>query len=451
MVFSSLFDAVAAEEAEKTASSSARGGAPAVAQTDVDAENADDAELEIEELPEAPLLVNGSATPEIDLGRVFKLTQRFFSFVLENPSDKDVEYKAIVINCDCTRPMGDVKEKGVIPAHGKMKVSMRLNCLDLNVEKRFYRYIRFVLEGYQPFQVNFTGELSRDLYMAYLEDPEQKAYTEVNFGYNNDLNAKKVVKLNITSTLPEDEPLELGKVRCTGPFVAALHQFDDHHWGVEVHAVPPMKPGVVQQYVVVEVVKPAAPDGGRHAIALRISGVYGTQLKPSAEDVFYDEQVDKGEKVVKYVEVTRQVIMDPNMFRAIIKNLPQPYEISLTKLTADELQVKAPAAVQVTKHESSSGVIIECTMEKALLTEKGCEVELTAENAAPAFIRFALLGDAERAQLAEEAAREAAEAAAEAEAEAEDERARAGRKTVTDRLNEKAEAEKAEARAEKER
>ena len=53
-------------------------------------------------LPESPLVVKGSKTPTIELGRVFKLNQRLFPVIVENPSDNDVEYDNIVINCNCT-------------------------------------------------------------------------------------------------------------------------------------------------------------------------------------------------------------------------------------------------------------------------------------------------------------------------------------------------------------
>ena len=54
------------------------------------------------ELPVSPLMVNGSQEPEIELGRVFKLANRFFLVRVENPSDEAVKYTNIVINCDCT-------------------------------------------------------------------------------------------------------------------------------------------------------------------------------------------------------------------------------------------------------------------------------------------------------------------------------------------------------------
>ena len=53
--------------------------------------------------PVSPLVVNGSKTPEINLGRVFKLNNRFFPLVIENPSDEPVKYTGIVINCTCTK------------------------------------------------------------------------------------------------------------------------------------------------------------------------------------------------------------------------------------------------------------------------------------------------------------------------------------------------------------
>ena len=77
-------------------------------------------------LPESPLVVNGSRTPEIDLGRVFKLAQHIFPVVIENPSDEPVEYTGIIVNCNCTRPLGKVPSAGVIPAHGKLAMNMQI-------------------------------------------------------------------------------------------------------------------------------------------------------------------------------------------------------------------------------------------------------------------------------------------------------------------------------------
>lgn len=373
------------------------------------------------ELPVSPLRLKGCENNELDLGKVFKLNQRVFTMVIENPSDTPVEYTEIILNCNCTTVLNrkEIKSKGVIPPHGELKFLLRLNGLDLPDKGEFYRYMRLGLKDYQPFVANFTGTVSREIYMTFDDDEKQEPRTRVTIGYINDPEAPWSTTLHILSTLPEDVPLELGEVKATKNFVAALHRFNDHHWSVELHAVTPLSVGELRDGIAITVLSPAK-EGEKEVIALPIIGISGAKLSASVYNVFNDPQKDP-EVVTKKFALSREPFIDKFALAAMVVGRANPYHARIKALEVDEVSFEPVKGVSLRLEQGRGGVYVYATMNRAEMTEEGVEVEFKSKNNQSEFVRFAILGEKERAELEEERAEKERIAAEEAAAQAEQE------------------------------
>ncbi len=373
-------------------------------------------------LPVSPLTVNGSTQPEIDLGRVFKLNNRFFPVVVENPSDEPIKYTGIVINCNCTKVANKVPRQGVIPARGKLKLLMRMNANDLRVEKKFYRMIRLELEKYRSFQVNFTGELSRDLFMYFGDDPQRVPRTDITIGYLDNPRSEWYTMIYIESKLPSGEALELEKVMTSRNFKAALHRYSDHKWGIELHAVNPVRIGELRDFVSVQVKSPVVKDKLQMDMMIfPIVGICGTKLEASVFDMFNDPKKDP-ETVTKVFMLRRMPFMDRVAYTAMIFGQPNPYISKVKALKVEEVEVPKVKGVELRLEQDRNGVLVHCTMHRSQMTEDGETVWFKAHETQAEKVRFAILGEEERQMLAEEEARKAKEAKERAEAEAEQQR-----------------------------
>ncbi len=371
--------------------------------------------------PESPLEVNGSRTPVIDLGRTFKLNQRIFSFTIKNPSDTPIEYTGIVINCNCTRIIGKVPPHGVIPAHGELPLLVRLNGPDLNVKDEFFRIIRLDLKDYRAFQVNFKGTLDKSLMAIYDDDPNQLARTRIMVGYLEKVNEKWNTKIHIYSELPPEEPLELANVQDSQNFAAKLEKVDDHHWILHLESKNPMKAGVLKEGIVLDVVKPAPNKHQADKIYLPFEGVAGYRVFSSADELFYDPQKETEPVISQAILLTRLNFMDSLLLRSIVLKQKSPYKLHIPALKVEEVSVDPVEGVTFKMEPYKSGVLVTCTMEREKLTEEGVWATFRTQYDAPADVRFAILGEKERAEReAEEAKRRAEEEelrAAEAEQE----------------------------------
>ena len=389
-------------------------------------------------LPVSPLAVNGSTAPEINLGRVFKLNSRFFPVVIENPSDEPVKYTAIVINCTCTKvvqcevvssdggarryPARKIPKSGVIPPKGRLRLVMCMNANDLKVKEKFLRMLRLELEKYRSFQVNFTGELSRDLFMYFGDDPQRAPRTEITIGYLDNPNTKWNTMIYIESKLPKDQPLELGQVRTSRNFSAALHRYSDHKWGIELHSANPMRIGELKDFVRVEVKTPSPQFKHQmDMLVFPIVGVCGTKLEASTFDMFNDPKEDP-ETVTKAFLLRRMPFMDRIAYTAAVMGQPNPYISKVKVLKVEEVEVPKVKGVELRLEQRETGVLVHCTMHRSQMTEDGEEVFFKAKETQSEKVRFAILGEEERRMMAEEAARKAKEAKERAEAEAEQQR-----------------------------
>lgn len=359
---------------------------------------------------ESPLEVNGSRTPLIDLGRTFKLNQRIFGFVIKNPSDTPVEYTGIVINCNCTRIIGKVPSKGVIPAHGELPLLVRLNGPDLNVKDEFFRIIRLDLKDYRAFQVNFKGTLDKSLMAVYDDDPDQLARTRIMVGYLEKVNEKWNTKIHIYSELPPEEPLELANVQDSTNFAAKLEKVDDHHWILHLESKNPMKPGVLKEGIVLDVVKPAPNKHQMDKIYLPFEGVAGYRVFSSTDELFYDPQKETEPVITQAILLTRLNFMDSLLLRSIVLKQQSPYKLHIPPLKMEEVSVDPVEGVTFKMEPYKDGVLVHCTMERDKLTEEGVWVSFRTQFDEPADVRFAILGEEERAEReAEEAKRRAEE------------------------------------------
>ena len=372
-------------------------------------------------LPESPLVVKGSKTPTIELGRVFKLNQRLFPVVVENPSDKDVEYDNIVINCNCTSIVNKIPKEGKIPAHGKLPILVRLNAPQLAVEKSFVRMIRLELKGYRQFQINFTGEVSGSLFATYYDDPKQIARTKITVGYIVDTDAPWNTIINIATDL-EDEKLELDNAMPMKNFEANLKKVSDKLWQVELKGKTPMEPGVIKDALAIKLKSPL-PKSKRHKdmIYMPIEGIIGMQLIGSAEDVLVDKLEDKEEVVKKAIIISRSNFLDAAMIRATMLGKEPPYTFTIAPLTIEEMKVTLPEGVDVTMEKYKNGIYATFTMQVSKLNEEGVYATFEAPKTKALKVRVAILGDKERAELKEEAEQKAHEEEEEKKAEAEQE------------------------------
>ncbi|MBO4512348.1 MAG: hypothetical protein J5746_06250 [Victivallales bacterium] len=372
-------------------------------------------------LPESPLVVKGSKTPTIELGRVFKLNQRLFPVVVENPSDKDVEYDNIVINCNCTSIVNKIPKEGKIPAHGKLPILVRLNAPQLAVEKSFVRMIRLELKGYRQFQINFTGEVSGSLFATYYDDPKQIARTKITVGYIVDTDAPWNTIINIATDL-EDEKLELDNAMPMKNFEANLKKVSDKLWQVELKGKTPMEPGVIKDALAIKLKSPL-PKSKRHKdmIYMPIEGIIGMQLIGSAEDVLVDKLEDKEEVVKKAIIISRSNFLDAAMIRATMLGKEPPYTFTIAPLTIEEMKVTLPEGVDVTMEKYKNGIYATFTMQVSKLNEEGVYATFEAPKTKALKVRLAILGDKERAELKEEAEQKAHEEEEEKKAEAEQE------------------------------
>lgn len=370
-------------------------------------------------LPESPLTVNGSKTPTVDLGRVFKLNQRLFPVVVENPSDEDVDYTNIVINCNCTSIVNKIPKEGKIPAHGKLPLLIRLNAPHLAVDKSFIRMIRLELKKYRQFQINFTGEVSGNLYATYYDDPKQVARTKITVGYIVDTDAPWSTKINIATDL-EKEKLELGKPKPMKNFKASVKKVSDQHWVVELEGKVPFKPGVIKDVLTIPFKSPAPADmKHKDVIFMPIEGIIGMQLIGSADEVLIDKLVDKEEVVEKGIIISRSNFLDAAMIRATMLGKKPPYSFKIDPLTLEEMKVTAPDGVQVSMEKYKKGVYATFKMQTSKLNEEGVNVVFEAPKTKELSVRVAILGEKERAMLKEEAEQKAKEEEEERKAEAE--------------------------------
>ena len=373
-------------------------------------------------LPESPLVVKGSKTPTIELGRVFKLNQRLFPIIVENPSDKDVEYDNIVINCNCTSIVNKIPKEGKIPAHGKLPLLVRLNAPQLAVERSFIRMIRLELKGYRQFQINFTGDVSGSLFATYYDDPKQIARTKITVGYIVDTDAPWNTIINIATDL-ENEKLELDeKAMPMKNFEANLKKVSDKLWQVELKGKTPMEPGVIKDALAIKVKSPS-PKSKRQKdmIFMPIEGIIGMQLIGSAEDVLIDRLEDKEEVVKKAIIISRSNFLDAAMIRATMLGKEPPYTFKVDPLTVEEMKVTVPDGVEVTMEKYKNGIYATFTMHVSKLNEEGVYATFEAPKTKALKVRLAILGDKERAELKAEAEQKAREEEEERKAEAEQE------------------------------
>ncbi len=376
-----------------------------------------------ENLPSSPLRLKGYDKPEIDLGKVFALNRRLFTVIIENPSDKPVEYTSIILNCNCTTIFNakEVKPQGTIAPKGQLKLVLSMNGPDLKVKNRFFRQLRLTLKDYAPFRIALNGTISREIFMTFDDDPEQKPRTAVTVGYISDPEKHWETILHIRSTLPKDQPLELGKVVTSKNFVAALRRHSDHHWSVQIIGAKPMSIGpLVNEAVVIQVLSPIRK-GEQEIMAFPIMGICGTKLTTSTDVVFQDPKADP-KVVTKRFAITREPFMDKIAIASAVLGKPNPYQPQISILKVDEVTVTPVKGVTVKLEQGKGGVYAICTMDRSKMTEKGEFMTISAPKAKSVQARFAILGEKERAAIAEEAARRAKKAAEEAAAEAEQEK-----------------------------
>lgn len=372
-------------------------------------------------LPESPLVVMGSKTPTIELGRVFKLNQRLFPVIVENPSDNDVEYNNIVINCNCTSIVNKIPKEGKIPAHGKLPILVRLNAPQLAVEKTFIRMIRLELKEYRQFQINFTGNVSGNLFATFYDDPNQIARTKITVGYIVDTDAPWSTIINIAADL-ENENLELDKVMPMHNFEATLKKLSDKQWQVELKGKTPMKPGVINDKLAISLKSPLpANKTHKDLIFMPIEGIIGMQLLGSAEEVLIDKLVDKEEVVEKAIIISRSNFLDAAMIRATMLGKEPPYAFKIDPLTMEEMKVKTPEGVDVTLEKYKTGIYATFKIQTSKLNEEGVYAIFEAPKTKALKVRLAILGDKERAELKKEAEQKAHEEEEEKKAEAEQE------------------------------
>ena len=368
-------------------------------------------------LPQSPLMVDGSQEPEIDLGRVFKLTNRFFKVTVENPSDEVIKYTNIVVNCECTTIQNKIPVPGEIPAHGSLELIMRLNAAEMH-SKRFFRMIRFELEGYRQFQINFVGELDTSLYMTYYDEPEPVKHGDIMVGYLEDPTKPWTTRLNITLD-SDTEILRLGKVKCTSNFIAALHRFDEHHWQVEVHAVIPMSMGELNDVVMIQLDRPSPGKDQQDIIVLPFRGVFGTRIVPSTPEIYLDK-----EKAPEYHEIKillqRMPFLDKMSLARMFRGQPNPYLPDIEILKVDEVKVPTDVpGVEFELEQEKVGVVVTVKMTRDELVMDGYPALFEVEKSAPAEVWIGLLSEQRRKRFEEEAAEEMARAEAEAAAQAE--------------------------------
>ncbi len=370
-------------------------------------------------MPESPLVVNGSKNPMIDLGRVFKLNQRIFRVVVENPSNEDIEYEGIVINCNCTSIINKVPKKGKIPAKGKLSLVVRLNAPELAVEKSFVRMMRFELKKYRAFQIDIAGNVSGDLVAAYYDDPEGKPRTRIAVGYITDPSAPWNTKIHIAS-LSKKEVIELDKIMPMKNFTAVLKKETDYHWVVELVGKKNMIPGVIRDALAIRLKKPVPEaKGHKDMIFLPIEGVIGMQLKGTASQILIDTMVEKDPVISKSILISRANFMDAAMIRAAFKGKVSPYSFKIDTLTVEETKVTAPEGVKVELKKHEKGVYVTFTMQVSKLTEEGVYAVFEAPGSKALKVRLAILGDEERAELKAEAEAKAREEEEERKAQAE--------------------------------
>jgi len=355
-------------------------------------------------LPVAPLVVNGSSRPEIDLGRVFTLVQRFFGVEIENPTDKDIKYTNIVVNCNCTSIVNKIPKSGVIKAHSKLPLKLRLNAADLRKET-FFRMIRFELDGYQHFQINFTGKLSKDMEMVFGDDPKKLPRKKITVGYIEDASKPWQTVVSLQLKGEAKEKLELTEIKCTKNFVAALHHINEQAWGIEIHGVNPMERGPLKDAVMARLVSPAPPKGQVDVVMLPIVGICGTRIMPSIDTVYNDPKQDS-QIVKKRFALTREPFIDAFSLAQMARGRGNPYKPHIKRLNKEEVVLPKVKGVTFSLEQGSGGVYVDCTLDRSQMTEEGEEADFKAGQSLECVVRFAVLGEKERAELEKAAAEE---------------------------------------------
>ena len=351
-------------------------------------------------LPFSPLTVNGSTRPEINLGRVFKISQRMFKIEIENPSDKDVEYTGVVLNCDCTTIITKLPPAGVIPAKGKLKIVMRMDATALGNEKRFFRMMRMELKGYRHFVVSIVGQVSNEMAMVFDDDPERKARTRITVGCLSDVENPWQTSLSILSRLPEEEEFQLGSVEAHGDFTAAMYHVDGKTWRIALSNVTPMKPGIIKAALMIPLLKPAPPAGMQDVIFLPIIGVCGAKINATVENLYNDPKSDP-QVVTKRFALTREPYMDTLAVAAVIQGRPNPYVAMLDILKVEELEIPKIPGVEFKLTQGSKGVFVDCTMDRSKMTEKGAAAVFKLKKGydEAAEVIFAILSEEKRQQI----------------------------------------------------
>lgn len=355
-------------------------------------------------LPVSPLRLKGKEFPEIDMGRTFKLSSRIMTIQVENPSDKPVEYTGVVKNCNCMTILPGLPSSGVIPPKGVISFRLMIDGKELKVEKDFFRMVRFELKGYRHFKIGIVGQLSKDLYMYFGDDPEQVRRTKITVGYISDPTKPWETTLHFGADLPNGEKIELKNARCAGSFQAALYQHADNRWSVRLMGVNPMEVGRIKAGLVLDVVYPNRPEGQGNGdmerIILPIDGICGAQINATVYSLHNDPQKDP-QVVTKRIMLDRQTFKDPRSIAAAFLGRPNPYQAMLKMLTADEIILPEVKGVTFKLVQGKYGVFVDCTMDRSQMTEAGEKALFKVKNGydKPAEVRFAILGEKERAEI----------------------------------------------------
>lgn len=346
-------------------------------------------------LPPPPLeLVGGE---DINLGTVYKLTQVPFFITVRNTSDQPLAYERIVVNCNCTHTY--IPPTGEIPPGADFKIPMRLNATLLREKHAFTRIFRFEFKEYRPFNVNFHGELSREMYATPADKPEQVFLTSVNFGQIENTYDDFTFAVDIKGQFGKGQTIDLDQPEIANrKFQATLEKVSDTHWRVTLKPVLPLQFGVNADNLIIPVKQPSPGT----FISLPLNMLVGTMVDPSADDIYIDPLTEKG-IVKKTFALTRIAFRDRATMAALFLGKKNPYNFTPKILQASEVQLPKVDGIEFSLEQGKGGVYVHCLIARNKLPATGgLAASFGVPGSKPALVTFSLLTDEIRQMLKEQ-------------------------------------------------
>lgn len=346
-------------------------------------------------LPVAPLI---SKDEGFDLGTIYDFQMRGFQITVENPTDKDIAYTSVVINCSCTST--NIAPKGVIPAHGKLTLPMWIDGSKSRDKDVFKRHVALVLEGYQPFYVNFTGRKAHNLRLCSKStEGEMKYFSWLPVGFAGGIYSDWQCSVDILLTAEsEDEVLELEEPLPNDKFTFQVTPLEKNYFRVTAKPKLPQNVGAIKGACII----PIKGDDPNDYLAIPLMGVVGWDLVASVDYLPIEKKEDGTADPVTFALV-RDSFKDKFAMMAIMKGYPNPYDENIKELQVEEVRVPETDGVKYTLAQDRNMVLVTCDVDPSKIPAGGMDVEFTAPNSSYCLVTIIDSKEYEKMKAEEEA------------------------------------------------